>query len=124
VHRPRVTPARIGADAIGDAIGLDLDVAVEVGPIRGEAATRAKRRERLRGGMAVIVVDSDRDDGDRRSERVEQLSRRRGARPVMPDLEDVDRRKRVSGKQRRLDRCLGVTREKRREAAVLQHKDD
>ena len=120
MHRNGALPARIGPDLEGRPVGHDLDVAIEVGPEDGHVREGG---ERLRRGMPVLVVDSGGDDRDTRTEGVEKLGDRRRMRPVVPDLEQVDRPERPTRDQRRLDRCLGVAAEERAEGAVadLEH---
>ena len=124
MHQPRGSPPRVGPHAERPLIRLDLNVALVIGSKHRESRPCGERGQRFWGGMAVLVVDADRDDRHRWPERVEGRRSRGRARPVMPDLEDIDRRERVPSEERRLDRRLGIAGEERREATVFEEDDD
>jgi hypothetical protein len=58
--------------AICDAIGLELDVAIEVGPEDRHVRVGRQSGERLGRRVTVLVAGPGRDDSHRRPGRVEQ----------------------------------------------------
>jgi hypothetical protein len=93
---------------VDTAIGLDLDVAVEIGAKHADLRAAAKGRQRLTGRMAVLVALARRDHRHGRPSRVEQSRCGRGVGSVVPDLEEVDARQQPARRHGRLDRCLGI----------------
>jgi hypothetical protein len=69
----------------------------------------AERRQCLGSRVAVLVVNTSRDDRELRRRRVEEWSGGRRRRAVMADLEDVDVRDQASREQGSLDGRLRVT---------------
>jgi len=84
----------------------DLDGAVQVSPIRRHAP-RPQPLQRLRRGMSVVVVGTDRDDRKARSRRVEEGGGGRGPRAVVGDLQQVEMRQ-PSAHEDRIDVLLGI----------------
>ena len=124
MHRSGRVPSTRRAHAVGDAIGLDLDVAVEIGSEDGNARTRREGGQRLGSRMAVLVSRAVRDERDPWLRRVEQSRRCRRRGSMVTDLEHVDLRDRSAREQRALDWCLGVAGQQRREACVREQQDD
>jgi hypothetical protein len=110
--------------AIGHAIRLELDVAIEVGPEDRHALMGRQSGERLRRRVTVLVAGTGRDDSHRRPGRVEQSERRRRPRAVMADLEEIDHGDRPTCQQRCLDGGLGIPCQQGREAAVREEQHD
>src|SRR2546423_857699 len=65
------------------------DRTAPIGPENRDAVSR-QPLEDLGGGVPVVVVPTDADHGLARRELVQPLVRRRGPRPVMTDLQEVD----------------------------------
>jgi hypothetical protein len=124
VHSARRARAGIGQHLVGQAIGHDLDVAVEVGPEDRELRPSAQRRQRLRRRVAVFVALARRDDGGGGPDGVEQAGRGRGARSVVADLQHVHRRQDTTGHERCLDWRLRIPGQQRGEAAVAEQHHD
>jgi hypothetical protein len=100
----------------------DLDGAIEVGPIRRHAP-RPQPIERLGGGMAIVVLGTDRDDRHARARRVEECGGCRGPRAMVGDLQQVDVRE-PSTDERRVDVLLGIAGEEEPLAAGHAEQDD
>ena len=75
MHRSGRVPSTRRAHAVGDAIGLDLDVSVEIGPEDGQAGPRREGGQRLGSRMAVLVARPVRDERYGWLRRVEQSRR-------------------------------------------------
>src|SRR2546430_8556090 len=65
------------------------DRTTPIGPENRDAVSR-QPLEDLGGGVPVVVVPADADHGLARRQLVQPLVRRRGPRPVMTDLQEVD----------------------------------
>jgi hypothetical protein len=62
--------------AEGSAIGGHLQVAFEIGTVNDQSRLSVERRQRNARGMAVVVVDTDRYQRNRRARELEELRRR------------------------------------------------
>ncbi len=124
MHRSRRVPSTPRVHPVGDAIGLDLDVSVEIGPENCGARTRRQDGEGFRRGMPVLVAGPVGDERDGRLRRVEQSRRGRRRGSMMTDLEHVDLRDRAAREQLGLDGRLGVAGQQRRKASVCEQQDD
>jgi hypothetical protein len=110
--------------AVRPPVTDDLDVAVKVRAVDGDARMVIQRRQGLGCRMAVLVALTRGDHGDARAGRVQQAGRGRRRGAVVPHLEQIDGREDVACEQRRLHRCLGVAGEQRGEAPVTKHHHD
>ncbi len=76
MHRARRVPAGIGPDLVGEAIGADLDVAVQIGPKDCGSRVRRQRGKGLWRWMAILVALPGRDDGNAWLNRLDERGRR------------------------------------------------
>jgi len=77
MHRTRRSPTAVGSDPVGEAIGADLDVAVQIGPKDRNSRIRRQRGKGFRCWMAILVALPGRDDGNARLNRLDERGRRR-----------------------------------------------
>jgi hypothetical protein len=108
VHGDRRRPSVIGPHPEEGAIGEDFDVALQVGPEDRDPRARRERREGLRRRVSVLVTHPRGDDRDRWMDGVDESRRGRRVRPMVADLQHVDRLEHAAGCQDRLDRRFGI----------------
>jgi len=120
VHGDRWRPPGIGPDAEDRAIGDDLDVAIQIGPKDRDPRAHRERREGLWRGVPVLVADPRGDDRHRRPDGVDEPRGGRRVRPVVPDLQHVDRVEQAARGEQGLDRRFGVAGQQRGKAAELE----
>jgi hypothetical protein len=95
-------PAMLGAHPHATTVELDLDRAVEVGPVDQRRRALEPLDDRRRW-VAIVVVGADRDQGHGRVECVDEGRRGRAVAAVMADLEHIHRSEPAGH-----DRCLDV----------------
>ena len=101
---------------------LDLDGAIEIRSVDQRPAAREPIDHPWRR-VAVIVVRTDRDDGHRRVEGLEEGRRGGGVAPVVADLEQIDRSDPPAGEDC-LDPGLDVAGEQESPPGGLAQQDD